>query len=298
MPKVSVVIPTYNRPELLPKAVRSVLAQTFEDFEIIIVDDGLKERAGKVVATFSDPRIRYIQHEVNKGCAGAKNTGARNAKGEYVAFLDDDDVWLPLKLEKQVAALNGAPPDVAFCFTGAYEVFDNRKIFAEALEGLADYHNVVLRDFSAIHGSMLMYRTKAFLELGGINESYPTHTDVEFLIRFTRKYRGIGINEPLVERKLESDHTQMGSNIENRIKGRHMILEEFKDEFEKHPTFRAKHIERLAKFYRQIGKYKEARHHFLIAFRLEPRLIRFLYVISLYGDGAGYRMFRRIKRAV
>ena len=80
-PLVSVIIPTYNRPDFVGKAIQSVLNQMFQDFEILVVDDGTKVRAKKVVEAFKDPRIRYIIHETNKGCAAAKNTGAQHARG-------------------------------------------------------------------------------------------------------------------------------------------------------------------------------------------------------------------------
>src|SRR5688572_26839751 len=99
MPKVSVVIPTHNRPLMLRRAIDSVLAQTYQDFEIIVVDDGLRERSDNVVKLFEDDRIRYISHEQEHGAPAARNTGIKNSNGELIAFLDDDDEWLPQKLE-------------------------------------------------------------------------------------------------------------------------------------------------------------------------------------------------------
>jgi glycosyltransferase involved in cell wall biosynthesis len=101
---VSVVIPAYNRANVLPRAINSVLAQTYKDFEIIVVDDCSKDNTGEVMKQFSDPRIRYIKHERNKGGNAARNTGIKASEGEFVAFLDSDDEWLPIKLEKQLPA--------------------------------------------------------------------------------------------------------------------------------------------------------------------------------------------------
>ena len=106
MPKVSVVISTHNRREMLKRAIDSVLKQTFQDFEIIVVDDG-NEPAEEVAKSFSDARIRYVRHEIpHRGAPAARNTGIRSSQGEFVAFLDDDDEWLPLKLQLQVKALD------------------------------------------------------------------------------------------------------------------------------------------------------------------------------------------------
>ena len=118
MAKVSVIIITHNRSNLLGAAITSVLNQTFQDFEIIVVDDASKDDTGNVVQTFDDKRIRYIRHETNKGHAAARNTGLQNAVGEYIGFLDDDDAWLPEKLQRQVALLDGSPAVVGGVYAG------------------------------------------------------------------------------------------------------------------------------------------------------------------------------------
>lgn len=105
-PRVSVVIPTYERADLVGRAVDSALAQTVEDVEVIVVDDGSTDGTHEAVAAESDPRVRYLEHETNRGVSAARNTGIEAASGEYVAFLDSDDEWLPRKLERQLAALD------------------------------------------------------------------------------------------------------------------------------------------------------------------------------------------------
>ncbi|MGC8603005.1 MAG: glycosyltransferase family 2 protein, partial [Desulfomonilaceae bacterium] len=104
MSLVSVIIPTYNRAHLIERAVNSVLEQTYDKLEIIVVDDGSTDNTGNVLSQLQDgdSRVRYIRHETNKGSQSARNTGIRNARGDYVAFLDSDDEWLPYKLEKQI----------------------------------------------------------------------------------------------------------------------------------------------------------------------------------------------------
>ena len=102
-PKVSVIIPTYNRADILPRAVSSALSQTYDDCEIIIVDDCSTDHTRETVSAWSEERIRYIRHAENRRQSGALNTGIDNARGQYVAFLDDDDEWVPTKLERQFA---------------------------------------------------------------------------------------------------------------------------------------------------------------------------------------------------
>ena len=117
MPKVSVVIPTHNRAGFLQAAIQSVLNQTFQDFEIIVVDDASEDQTTEIVRSFSDPRIRYMRHESNKGQGASRNDGIRQASGEYIALLDDDDEWLPEKLAKQVALLDSSPSQVGMIYT-------------------------------------------------------------------------------------------------------------------------------------------------------------------------------------
>ena len=101
-PGISVIIPTYNRAHLISRSAKSVLAQTYPDFELIIVDDGSGDNTEEIIEALADPRIRYLRHESNRGVSAARNTGIRAARGDYIAFQDSDDEWLPQKLEKQL----------------------------------------------------------------------------------------------------------------------------------------------------------------------------------------------------
>jgi GalNAc5-diNAcBac-PP-undecaprenol beta-1,3-glucosyltransferase len=102
---VSVVIPTYRRPHLVVRAIASVLRQTHRHLEVLVVDDCSPDDTQSVVQSVGDPRVRYIRHETNKGLPAVRNTGIRAARGEYIAFLDDDDEWREDKLEKQLSAI-------------------------------------------------------------------------------------------------------------------------------------------------------------------------------------------------
>ena len=123
MKKVSVIIPVYNAEKYVAATVKSVLSQTYENFEILIIDDGSPDSSIKVCKQFKDPRIKIIRQE-NRGLPGARNAGIRHAQGDYLAFLDADDIWLPEKLEKHVYHLNNSPTvGISFC----YSAFINEK---------------------------------------------------------------------------------------------------------------------------------------------------------------------------
>ena len=114
MPRVSVVIPLYQTQDYIGAALSSVLAQTFTDFEVIVVDDGSRDGGPEIVRSRADPRVRVITQE-NRGLAGARNTGIRQAHGDLIALLDADDLWDPRKIELHVAQLDADPAlDVSF----------------------------------------------------------------------------------------------------------------------------------------------------------------------------------------
>lgn len=100
---VSIIMPSYNTARFIPETIRSVLDQTYTNWELIIVDDCSTDDTDAVVAQFQDPRIRYLKNETNSGAAVSRNYALREAKGRWIAFLDSDDLWLPEKLEKQIA---------------------------------------------------------------------------------------------------------------------------------------------------------------------------------------------------
>ena len=106
-PLVSIIIPTYNREKIIGRAIDSVFAQTWQNFEIIVLDDGSQDNTKAVVEAYG-PKVKYF-YQGNKGIAGARNGGMRHAGGDYLAFLDSDDYWLPAKLEKQMALFGEHP---------------------------------------------------------------------------------------------------------------------------------------------------------------------------------------------
>lgn len=122
MPEVSVVIPSYNSAAYLPQAVDSVLAQTFRDVEVLVIDDGSTDDTAAVMGRYGEP-VRYIR-QPNGGVSRARNRGIEESRGRYVAFLDADDTWFPQKLERQLSALDGKT-DYRVCYSGFVRVDSN-----------------------------------------------------------------------------------------------------------------------------------------------------------------------------
>ena len=171
-PAISVVLPTYNRAHTLARAMHSALQQSFRDLELIVVDDGSSDSTEALVASLSDARIRYVRR-ANGGVAAARNTGVAHARGEMIAFLDSDDEWLLNKLEKQVAALRAAGPDVGLALCGLLR-YDTRQVFylpgrSRIGARAADIHAEILRNNYALTSSWCV-RREHFEQVGPFDE--------------------------------------------------------------------------------------------------------------------------------
>lgn len=116
--RFTIIIPVYNRAHIMSRAIDSVLNQTFEDFELLIVDDCSTDNISEVIGKYSDKRIKYIQSDSNQGAAAARNRGIEVSKGEYISLLDSDDFYEPDFLEETLKTLAKTPDNVGFMWTG------------------------------------------------------------------------------------------------------------------------------------------------------------------------------------
>ena len=201
-PRVSVYIPTYNYGRFLGEAIQSILDQTFLDWELIIVDDGSTDDTQKVVASFADPRIHYV-YQQNRGNPGARNTALKLARGEYVACLDADDMWLPEMLEKLAAKLDGLPPTVGLVYGDLY-LFDDEDgtTIRRFLQGRTPPRGKVLaqllpRESAFIHDTATLIRRKVFDTVGLYDESLLRYQDWEMWVRIAAAYEVEALDEPL-----------------------------------------------------------------------------------------------------
>lgn len=275
MPRVSIVIPTCNRPELLKRALNSVLNQTYQDFEIIVVDDGQKESAEDVVGQFNGERIKYIKHAERKGGAVARNTGIKSAQGEFIAFLDDDDEWLPEKLEVQMRGFENTPTDVGFCFSAIRTTYEDREKVSGVPDGIGDYLELSLRRFKGFMTSTLIIKKYVFDKVGFFDEGFPSHQEPDLIIRIAKNFKGLGINRPLVKMDV-GVYEHIGSSLKRRIEGGKMILNKHFEEFRKRPEVLAKHYFQIALWYRDNKQFVEAGAYFRKAWKENLRL-RYLY---------------------
>lgn len=183
-PAVSVVMPTFNRQKSLPRAIGSVLAQTFPDFELIVVDDASTDGTLGTLAAICDPRLRALRMSRNSGAAAARNRGIANARGRWVAFLDSDDTWAPDKLETQVAFMRSADYKVRMSCT-AYRYVTAGEVIAVRSPGPIITREQFTFGCTCSPGSTLMAERALFAEVGGFNEQMRRLEDWEWLVRST-----------------------------------------------------------------------------------------------------------------
>lgn len=184
---VSIVLPTYNRRRVLGDAVASVLAQTLDDLELIIVDDASNDGERPQVSDFDDSRITLIQRESNGGVAAAQNTGLAQARGELLAFIHSDDVWTPKKLADQSALIGAAGADVVGVESSTIRLTDHgATTVAPRLAG-ATYADLLERRVRNLHIGGFLFRRDALAEIGGFDESLRAYEDLDLLIRLRRQ---------------------------------------------------------------------------------------------------------------
>lgn len=198
-PLVTVVIPTYNRPDFLQKTAQSILGQTYPHIELIIVSNGVNDANRQAAAALNDPRVIYVDQQNTGGPAAPRNHGLRLAKGKYIAFCDDDDLWLPQKLEKQVALMEGNP-DRQFSYTKMVRLDETgREWSVSSEEGPTTLESLLYKN--TIPNSSIMVVTDLARDVGGYCESNLARAseDYEFAVRCAVRTKFLYIDEYLIK---------------------------------------------------------------------------------------------------
>lgn len=201
LPKISIVIVTYNRADLLPKATASVLAQSFRDFELLIIDDGSIDGTEAYARGLAarDERVKYFKNELNLGISKSRNRGVALARGEYIAMLDSDDYWIDTDKLKIQAAYLGAHPEIGLIGTG---------IRCEDEQGAVLKEDIFMADDEKIRGCMLwknqiaqssvLFRKSAFVKAGGYDESFSIGEDYDLWLKIGKDWKFANLPEAMV----------------------------------------------------------------------------------------------------
>lgn len=276
-PLVSVVIPTYGRDEQLPRAIRSVVDQTYGNIELLIVDDGSPT---PVTETLSDHAVHdrewitVIRHDENRGANVARNTGIRAADGEYLAFLDDDDRWHESKIARQVDAFETNNPDVGVVYTGKRtESPEGTTVMTPSARG--DVVVDLLRGEEFGQFSAIMVRSDVIDDAGLPDERFPAWQDREWLFRLARNCQFEAVPETLTYRDVGLPDRITRDFEQKRDVAYPLFVEKHYPFARKHGlylarTFLATLRFNLARSAVQAGRYRQARRHFRSAFLANP----------------------------
>ena len=255
-PTFTVIVPTYERPELLAQTLQSILAQTVEDFECLVVDDASPHPA----AVPDDARIRLLRLNENRGEPAARNAGLAAARGRYVTFVDDDDLYTPDRLAIALEALRRAP--VAVCWRRG---LDGSTGGNRVLEGIV--HDTILDAMTPQMGQVAIVKDVA----PSFNESFSALTDVEWWLRVAASTPfATAPKVGLLYRKHNGPRNRNG--IAERVRCSHLLLEEHADYFASHPAAKAFRWKRIGLMNQRLGNYSAARLAFLKSLRLHPEL--------------------------
>ena len=277
---VSVIITTYGRSgDYLCDAIKSVINQTYSNIEIIVVDDnGLNSEyqiANKKICT-QFKGIVYIANLINKGAQFSRNVGILNAKGEYIAFLDDDDLWFAEKIEYQINAFSD--DQVGMVFSQGYTIvdndFENLKLYGPSKnKEEVSFEKLLYEDIIGTT-SQAIIRKECLAQVGLFDTKFPARQDYEMWIRISKEYVIKGIYFPLFYHRIHSGE-QISKNHRKSIIGYRAILSKYKKDFNKSPEAKSNMYIKIARVYYGMDKIGHALYNFFKAFFSSP-----LYSIS------------------
>jgi glycosyltransferase involved in cell wall biosynthesis len=287
MPLVSVIMPTFNRAAHVGAAIESVRAQTMRDWELLVVDDASTDDTEGAVARIGDPRVRYVRQARNAGDAATRNAGIALSTGARVAFLDDDDIWVPEKLAWQAEAFERGGARVGLVYAGRETHFSQTG--RTSVLPMSGEIEAQLRSFR-ITTSTVMVSREALEKAGPFDETMPCASDYDLWIRIWRAgFQFRVIDKPLVRYAVHG--AGLSDNVRKVVIGEEMLLE-------KHASFFAEDSESLREIYHNVGvlrlllgDVREARRALRRSIHLKAGLANSAYYLySFLGASAGRRL--------
>jgi len=281
---ISVIIPTYKRPDLLNKAIESVKKQTYKNVEIIVVDDNepgsiYREETENKISSHLNKNLIYIKHEKNRGGCAARNTGIKNSRGDYIAFLDDDDIWLPDKLERQLKLFK-QNDNLGIVYCHRYSFKENGRIYRKKKSKLVKgyvFNEMLIHNY--ISTPVALVKRECFNKVGLFDERFKSRQDHDMFLRICKHYEVDYIDGDLVGMLVHTD--RISRNIENKIQGWNLFMEKWKKELDEDQLrlLKIAYHNALGKNYYINSDFKSARKHFKTQIKCEKKNLK---VILLY----------------
>lgn len=287
---VTVIIPTYKRAKYINRAINSILKQTYQDFEIIVVDDNDEESQDRKIMEIemekykNNKKIIYLKHKNNLNGAAARNTGIKHAHGDYITFLDDDDFFISNRLEKLTNIMDKNKSYDAV-YTGVIICLNDQidKVIPATKCGNLQ-KEMLMKEFDIGTGSNLFFRKETLMELKGFDESYVRHQDIEIMIRFFEKHKILNLNEYLVIKC--NDDRRNTINVDRLISVKEKYIKQFKKclvtEKEKKDFQKIQYLEVL---------YSAIKNKQYSAFKIVRKKIKEFGVISVRQNISMFKLF-------
>lgn len=253
---VSVVIPSKNRPDFLHEALGSVFAQTYQNLEVIVVDDGSASSLEPMLKEKYGDRILFLRHEESLGASAARNAGARLASGEYIAFLDDDDLWMPEKIEKQIAAYGELSENFGVVYCG-FDYIVNGAIVSR----VNDYKKTDMLFPQSLASCPVgsptaLIRKKYFDQVGGYDEELTACEDWDLWVRLSKICLFCPVEEVLALYRVHG--AQLSVDLSKNLCFRYGFVDRYVDDLCLYPEILSSHYNRLGSLCRLAGRDKEA----------------------------------------
>lgn len=282
---ISVIIPTHNRLKMLKRAISSVEKQTFKNYEIIIISDGSTDGTNDYLCSIKNDKIKFYINETSKGASGARNIGLDHAKGDYIAFLDDDDEWFVNHLELLFQKLSNSNDKVGLVY-GWIDYYENDKLINSKHPKLKGNIFKEMLDKQAItNSSVLMIKSRVLDTIIGFDEKLLRGNDGDFIRRISKFYNVDFV--PKVLCKVHVGHEDRitlnnPKNLNNEINSYFERLKKFKRDFDKYPLKRSNILLKISISYLKLGRTFKSLLYLLQALKLSFFSVFFLRHLKLY----------------
>ena len=278
-PCISVIIPTYNRRALIGRAVDSALNQTEKDIEVIIADDGSTDGTAELFSMAQDPRVRYLPLR-HRGACAARNAGLEAARGEYIAFLDSDDVWRPDKLRVQKRQLEDARADVVFCAFARHSLgSDTAERFpaGDVPQGRIESSSLLSSNLAS---TQTLFGRAACMKQTRFDERFPRMQDWEYAIQLAKRCRLYYFSDVLVDVYLQQD--SISSRPELALEAVRLLYAKYHEDYEASPE--------------DTGSMMVAFHHYAVQCRRCCAREYKAMMMAVRGVGSRLQLGRRAVR--
>jgi glycosyltransferase involved in cell wall biosynthesis len=290
----SVIIPVHNRAQLIGRAIRSVMAQSYQDWELIVVDDGSTDQTGAAVAELVSERVRYVRKEVNSGAAASRNHGVALARHSLITFLDSDDEVAPDWLEKMLAERERSGAEVVCCGLSEYDASGNLKVTLLPRDLGPMFDHCVGR---FTRGSDYLLPKTLFLAVGGFDASLPSGQHTELAMRLVPHLKQHGLKVANVFAPLVRVNIHTGARIRTNWRamrdGHAKVVSKHRQLFEKDRRLMANYLSIAGVCSVRTKEFEQAKRHFRVALVADPwRPVRWARFLASQVPGLRSRLWR------